>query len=121
MKRQLTLWVILAATMWSGVSRAEEPSLCKSMCDADKHECRAHVRWLADEHGAPILEMSEKNPMAQAAQMDVPTPSTRALENAGTQSRRISHASQCDDTYLRCTRACAAQAASSVVKRASGR
>jgi hypothetical protein len=53
--------------------------------------------------------------------MNVPTVSSRALENAGTQSRRMSHASQCDDTYLRCTRACAAPAASAVVNPAPGR
>lgn len=119
--KHMTLLVMLAAALWSGVGRAEEPSLCKSMCDADKRECRAHAHELASDDGALPLTTAEKNPMAEVRQADVPTTSARALENAGTQSRRMRFASQCDDTYLRCTRACAAPAEASVVKRTSGR
>lgn len=108
MKRRLALFAMLAATMAAGAVHAAEPSLCKSMCDADKRECRAHGRELADDNGSPLLEMPEKNPLARGAQTQVPTPSSQALEHSGTQSRRMRHASECDATYLRCTRACAA-------------
>jgi hypothetical protein len=123
MKKHFALLAMLATTMAAGACHAAGPEsgLCKSMCDADKRECRAHGRELAAEDGAPLLDMPEKNPLARGAQMQVPTTSSQALENSGTQSRRMRHASQCDDTYLRCTRACAAPAASSVVKPASGR
>jgi hypothetical protein len=121
MKKLLTWLAMLAATMGAGAGHAAESGLCKSMCDADKRECRAHGRELAAEDGGPLLEMPEKNPMARGAQVQVPPASSRALENTGTQSRRMRHAGQCDDTYLRCTRACADPAASSVVKPASGR
>jgi hypothetical protein len=115
--------VMLTATLAAGACHAAEPEpgLCKSMCDADKRECRAHGRALAADNNAPLLDMPEKNPLARGAQMQVPTTSSQALENSGTQSRRMRHASQCDDTYLRCTRACAAPAASSEVKPASSR
>jgi hypothetical protein len=112
MKKHFAWLAMLAATM-AGAARAGEPSLCKSMCDADKRECRAHGRELATDNGSPLLAMPEKNPLARDVQMQVPTPSSQALENSGTQSRRMRHASQCDATYLRCTRACAAPAATS--------
>ena len=121
MKRRLALFAMLAATMTAGAAHAAEPGLCKSMCDADKRECRARGRELAAENGSGLLEMPEKNPLARGAQMQLPTPSSQALENSGTQSRRMRHASQCDATYLRCTRACAAPAAASVATPASGR
>lgn len=121
MKKLLTLLAVLAATMGAGAGHAAEPGLCKSMCDADKRECRAHGREMAAEDGSGLIEMPEKNPLARGAQMQVPTTSAQALENSGTQSRRLSHASQCDATYLRCTRACAAPAESSVAKPAASR
>lgn len=121
MKTHLAWLAMLAATMGAGAAHAAEPSLCKSMCDADKRECRAHGRDLAADNGSPLLEMPAKNPLARGAQLQVPTTSSQALENSGTQSRSMRHASQCDVTYLRCTRACAAPAATSVVTPASGR
>jgi hypothetical protein len=113
MKTHLARLALLAASMVAGAAHAAEPSLCKSMCDADKRECRAQGRELAGDDGSPLLEMPEKNPLARGAQLQVPTTSSRALENSGTQSRRMRHASQCDATYVRCTRACAAPAAPS--------
>lgn len=116
-------WALLSlivGVMAAGACRAAEPTLCKSMCDAGKRECRAHGRELAGERGAALLEMPEKNPLARTAQVQVPTESSRAIDDAGTQARRMGQAGACDDTWLRCTRACAAPAASSVVQPASG-
>jgi hypothetical protein len=118
--KRLALLSIMAVAMWAGACQAAEPSLCKSMCDADQRECRMHVRDVAGENGTPLLAMPEKNPLARTAQVQVPTASARAIDNAGTQSRRMGQAGACDATYLRCTRACAAPAASSVAKPASG-
>ena len=114
--KRWALLSIMAGAMWAGVCQAAEPSLCKSMCDADKRECRAHVRELAGEDGGGLLEMPEKNPLARAAQVQVPTEASRAIDNAGTQSRRMGQAGACDETYLRCTRACAAPADAELVK-----
>lgn len=117
--KRLALLSIMAGAMWAGACQAAEPGLCKSMCDADQRECRAHGRELAAANGSPLLDMPEKNPLARGAQLQVPTESSRAIDNAGTQARRMGHAGACDETYLRCTRACAAPSASSVVKPAS--
>lgn len=114
----LGLFGVVLGMMWTGACLAAEPSLCKSMCDADKRECRAHAHTLAADH-AEGLEMHERNPMARDAQAQVSTPASRALENAGTQSRRMGYAGACDDNYLRCTRACAAPAATSAIQPSS--
>jgi hypothetical protein len=79
------------------------------------------VRELAAEDGKPLLEMTERNPMARAAQEQVPTPAGRAIDNAGTQARRIDKAAQCDTAYQRCTRACAAPDGAVLVKPRQGR
>ena len=113
--KRLALLPVLMCLMSMGAARAAEPSLCKSLCDSERRECRANARELAGEDGQPLLTMAEKNPMARAAQEQVPTPASQAIENAGTQGRLFRHAGECDATHLRCTRACAAPQASSVV------
>jgi hypothetical protein len=118
--KRLALLSLMAGAMWAGACHAAEPSLCKSMCDADKRECRAHVRELAGEDGGALLDMPEKNPLARAVQVQVPTEASRAIDNAGTQARRMGQAGACDATYLRCTRACAAPPAPSVAQPAAG-
>jgi hypothetical protein len=111
--KRVALLSMIAGVILTGACHAAEPGLCKSLCDADKRECRAHVRDLAEDDGAPLLAMAEKNPLARGAQEQVATPASRAIDNAGTQSRRIVHAGACDDNYLRCARACNAPAATS--------
>ena len=117
MKRSSLLAMMLGVS-WAGACLAAESSLCKSLCDADKRECRADAHTLAAAD-APFIEMPERNPLARGAQAQLPTQASRALENAGTQSRRAGFAGACDDKYLRCTRACAAPAATSVITPAS--
>jgi hypothetical protein len=119
--KRLTLLLIMMGPLWAGVAHAADAGLCKSMCAAEKRECRAQVRELAAEDGKPLLEMAERNPMARAAQEQVPAPAGLAIDNAGTQTRRIDKAGKCDDSYLRCTRACAAPPESILVKPAAGR
>jgi hypothetical protein len=114
MKRLAWLTIVMGA-LWAGAGHAADAGLCKSMCSAEQRECRANVRELAAEDGKPLLEMAERNPMARAAQEQVPAPAGRAIDDAGTQSRRIDKSAQCDAAYLRCTRACAAQAESVLV------
>ena len=107
---------IMMGSLWAGAGHAADAGLCKSMCSAEKRECRANVRGLAADDGKPLLEMAERNPMARAAQETVPAPAGRAIDNAGTQTRRIDKSAQCDTTYLRCVRACAAPADTVLVK-----
>jgi hypothetical protein len=111
--KRLALLPVLMCLMSMGVARAAEPTLCKSLCDSERRECRANIHELAADRSEDL--MPERNPMARAAQHEVATPASQAIENAGTQGRRLGHAGECDATYLRCTRACAAPQASSVV------
>jgi hypothetical protein len=119
--KRLTLLSIMMGTLWAGAAHAADAGLCKSMCGAEKRECRAQVREQAAEDGESLLERGERNPMARAAQEQVPAPAGRAIDNAGTQTRRLDNAGKCDDAYLRCTRACAAPADPVLVKPAAGR
>ena len=114
--KRLTWLAITMASMWAGTGHAADAGLCKSMCSAEQRECRANVRGLAADDGKPLLEMAERNPMARAAQEQVPAPAGRAIDAAGTQSRRIDKSAQCDAAYQRCVRACAAPAGSVLVK-----
>jgi hypothetical protein len=119
--KRFTLLAIVMGSLWAGAAQAADAGVCKSMCSTERRECRAEVRGLAAEDGKPLLEMNERNPMARAAQERVPTPAGRALDNAGTQTRRLDKAAQCDVAYQRCVRACAAPADSILVKPAAGR
>lgn len=108
MKRLAWLTIMMGA-LWAGPVHAADAGLCKSMCSAEKRECRANVRDLAADDGKPLLEMAERNPMARGAQAPVPAPAGRAIDDAGMQTRRIDKSAQCDVAYLRCTRACTAE------------
>ena len=63
--KRLGLLGIVLGMVWTGACLAAEPSLCKSMCDADKRECRAHAHTLAADHAEGFFEMPERNPMAR--------------------------------------------------------
>jgi len=119
--KRFTLLVVMMGSMWAGAGYAADASVCKSLCSAEKRECRAQVRDLAADDGKPLLEMNERNPLARAAQAQVPAPAGRALDQAGTQTRRIDKAGKCDEAYQRCVRACAAPADSILVKPGQGR
>jgi hypothetical protein len=115
MKRLTWLAIMMAAT-WAGTGHAADAGLCKSMCGSEKRECRANVRELAAEDGKGLFERDERNPLARAAQDRVPAPAGRAIDDAGTQTRRLDKSAQCDAAFQRCIRACAAPADSVLVK-----
>jgi hypothetical protein len=107
---RLRVLSMLLGVLVAGPCAAAEPSLCKSVCDSDKRECRAHARNVVDNERTLLVAMPEKNPMARTAQGQVGSEASRALEGAGDQGRRVARAGACDDTYLRCTRSCAGSA-----------
>lgn len=111
--KRLALLSVLTCLLSMGAARAAEPTLCKSLCDSERRECRANIHELAADRSEDL--MPDRNPMARAAQHEVAAPASQAIDNAGTQGRRVGYAGQCDAAYLRCTRACAAPQASSVV------
>ena len=114
--KRVALLSLMSGILWAGAAHAGDASVCKSMCGADKRECRAQAHEQARDDLDGPLEMPEKNPLARTAQGQVPSEAARAIGNAGTQARRMGKASQCDDAYLRCTRACAAPADPVLVK-----
>jgi hypothetical protein len=120
MKRLAWLTIMMGA-LWAGAGHAADANLCKSMCSTEKRECRANVLEQARDDGDSPLELPEKNPLARGAQRQVPSESSRAIGNTGTQARRLGNAGKCDEAYQRCTRACAAPPDSILVKPAPGR
>ncbi|MFS2021307.1 hypothetical protein ACEN88_32660 [Massilia sp. CT11-108] len=72
MKRLAWLTIMMGA-LWAGAGHAADASLCKSMCSAEKRECRANAEGLALDDGGSLLDLPEKNPMARAAQEQVPS------------------------------------------------
>jgi hypothetical protein len=105
--KRLAVLMSLMGLVVTNAALADEPSLCKSMCASEKRECRASARDSAKDELSPLAEMPEKNPLARTAQGQVRRTESLALEDAGVTHRRIARAGACDDSYLRCTRACA--------------
>lgn len=97
----------LAGLLLSTASLAAEPSFCASVCDSERRACRADVQQLAAEDGEGLLNMAERNQIARtAAKTQTPSSATLAGERAGVQTRRMQRTAACEETYLRCSRAC---------------
>lgn len=107
-----SLIAVLMGFLLSNACLADETAFCKPACDEERRVCKAKGRELAEDDNTPFLSMGEKNVLARAAARgQVPSEAARAGERVATQSRRLRHAEACDDTYARCTRACASPAA----------
>jgi len=97
----------LAGLLLSTAGLAAEPSFCASVCDSERRACRADVQQLAAEDSEGLLNMAERNQIARtAAKTQSPSSATLAGERAGVQSRRVQRIGACEQTYLRCARAC---------------
>lgn len=103
MKRLAVLTILLGL---SGLSCAEEPAFCQSMCGSERNTCRADAQ--ASEQSEALLptNVPEKNPFARTAQIQMRSDDGGALAKAGTDHRRMSRVGGCEETYQRCTRAC---------------
>lgn len=105
--RRGSFMLALAGLLLSTASLAAEPSFCASVCDSERRACRADVQQLAAEDGDGLLNMAERNQIARtAAKTQSPSSATLAGERAGVQSRRVQRIGACEETYLRCARAC---------------
>ena len=106
----------LMGLLLSTASPAAEPSFCMSVCDSERRACRVDVQQLAAEDGEGMFKLRERNQLARtAARTQTPSPAALAGERSGTQTRRIQRTGACEDTYLRCTRACEAPEVASPV------
>lgn len=108
--------LVLMGLVLSGAARAGDAGMCKSMCDAEKRECRAQVQTRLSNEKSALGQMPERNPLARGAQVQVVSQDARALDAAGDQHRRMANNGACDDKYLRCTRACSSTPVASEVK-----
>jgi hypothetical protein len=105
--RRGSFMLALAGLLLSTASLAAEPSFCASVCDSERRACRADVQQLAAEDGEGLLNMAERNQIARtAAKTQTPSSATLAGERASLQTRRIQRIGACEQTYLRCARAC---------------
>jgi hypothetical protein len=105
--RRLCLCLAVLGSLVAGACQAAEPSFCRSVCDSEQRACRVDVEQRAAERGEGLFNMNERNVLAStAAKTQAPSQANQAGERAALQSRRIARSAACDDTYLRCTRAC---------------
>ena len=112
--RRGSFMLALAGLLLSTASLAAEPSFCSSVCDSERRACKADVQQLAAEDGEGLLNMAERNQIARtAAKTQTPSPATLAGERASVQTRRIQRIGACEQTYLRCARACKVPAVAS--------
>ena len=97
----------LAGLLLSSASLAAEPSFCSSVCDSERRACKTDVQQLAEENSKGLFNMAERNQIARtAAKTQTPSSATLAGERSSVQTRRIDRIGACEQTYLRCARAC---------------
>lgn len=106
MNRSIQLVVILLGLMAASPIRAEEASICTSMCASEKEQCTIRARKQTEFDKSPA--MTEKNAFARTAAHSGPkwSESERATERVATHQRDRERIDACDASYLRCTRAC---------------
>ena len=91
-----------------GAVRAADASMCSSMCTQQKQECKAKVPRRVEIDRIALIPPEEKNPLARSAtRAPVVDPDERSRERADIAKHTAERAGMCDDSYLRCTRACA--------------
>ena len=101
MKRSILL-VALLGILASPLTRAEEPSMCKSMCADTKQQCANRAGRLTE---LDDVKGEEKNPLADTANRMRPE-SAREAERNDFMKRKRERLDVCDASYLRCTRGC---------------
>ena len=116
---RLALFCALIGLGGAGWCRAEEPSLCTSLCASQKQECKRDALEATENDTSNLLEMEEKNPYARnAARAQVVPEMTRTAERSAFQKRKQERFDACDTGFRQCNRACAASSSSVVIKKA---
>lgn len=101
MKRSILL-IALLGVFAAPLTRAEEPSMCKSMCADTKQQCANRAGRLTE---LDTIAGEEKNPLADTANRMRPE-SAREAERSDFMKRKRERLDACDASYLRCTRGC---------------
>jgi hypothetical protein len=109
MTRTVLLAALFAATI-PAVHAADEPGFCKSMCGSERQECRTTARKMTSNDTLLEGPQAEKNPFANTASHTQGQSEQARVAGSDSYHRRQSERfGACEDTYLRCTRACSVQ------------
>jgi hypothetical protein len=109
MIRAIILAALFAAAL-PAAQAADEPGFCKSMCGSERQECKATARKMTANDDLLERSTTEKNPFANtASHTQGQSEQARVADNASFQRRQSERSGACEDTYLRCTRACTVQ------------
>ena len=100
-KRSILL-VALLGIFAAPVIRAEEPSMCKSMCADTKQQCAKRAGRLTE---LDNITGEEKNPLADTANR-MRSETAREAERTDFMKRKRERLDACDASYMRCTRGC---------------
>lgn len=100
-KRSILL-VALLGIFAAPLTRAEEPSMCKSMCTDTKQQCAKRAGRLTE---LDDVKGEEKNPLADTANRMRPE-AAREAERTDFMKRKRERLDACDASFLRCTRGC---------------
>lgn len=101
MKRSILL-VALLGIFAAPLTRAEEPSMCKSMCADTKQQCANRAGRLTE---LDNVAGEEKNPLADTANR-MRSETARNAERTDFMKRKRERLDVCDASYLGCTRGC---------------
>lgn len=116
---QIVLLSILLSGLVFGTSAssAEELGACRSFCSAEKQQCRSAAERLTnDDTTQPMLSMEEKNPLVR--NFNPPSAGTEQIQPGRSdafRNRRMARIHTCEDTYLRCARACSSAPKSDIL------
>jgi hypothetical protein len=109
MIRTALLATLFAAAV-PAVQAADEPGFCKSMCGTERQECKATARKMTGNDDLLERSQAEKNPFANtASHTQGQSEQARVADNDSYHRRQSERFGACEDTYLRCTRACTVQ------------
>lgn len=98
----------LIGLLLSGACLAEEVTLCKSTCAAERRVCSAKALERAKFGMEPASPIEHYRPsMARnTAKLQSPSAADQAMQHSSMQKRRVRDDSACAESYARCTRAC---------------
>lgn len=117
MKTSLQFSVLLSMLL-SAACMAAEPTVCQSICAAEKRECRAdaHKKAKFDQH--PVFENGEPgNRDARAlGKLQGSPQDAKASQRSDFEKRRREREQVCDSKAMACARACSNPAPESTVK-----
>lgn len=95
----------------SGAAIAADQSMCKSLCNAEKRECRVNAKHLTGLDLAPLLGDMKGSRDARALEKIQSTPGqARAEQRTEFKKRQQERDSACDSRAMACTRSCSVPA-----------